>query len=146
MLTALLASAALLMSACAAQPGGADAGSVSTTASSLKADTASALNAAAPSAASGLRPKKPEDINLAELYGARPEKVLEWFGTPGLVIKDGPSQAMVYDTGECILDISLTEDTTALDYYRVNHIAARSKDGKGMDLDDCVQHYYAKRQ
>lgn len=77
---------------------------------------------------------------IPDLYQLTAADVQLELGVPTLVRRDGAVQIMLYESGFCVLDLTLTE-TAPGEYYRVQHVAARSPTGAVVDFDACVANF-----
>lgn len=77
-------------------------------------------------------------VDLGRIEGATPADVQNYLGAPSLVRRDGPVQAMIFETSSCVFEVIFYEPSNG-DHFRAEHIDARSRSGNPADVEACVR-------
>lgn len=85
-------------------------------------------------------PATPTPREVPDLMTLTAADVQYELGAPSLVRRDGPVQTMLYESGFCVLDVTLMEGSPD-EYFRVQHIVARAASGSDVDFEACVANF-----
>ena len=87
-------------------------------------------------------PPEPEPLVVAldQLRGTTPAEVIAYMGEPTLLRQDDNVQTMIFETGQCVVEIVFYEPEDG-SHFTAEWLNARLRDGRSTDVEACTREW-----
>lgn len=87
-------------------------------------------------------PPEPEPlvVELSRLQGTTPAEVIAYMGEPTLLRQDDNVQTMIFETGQCVVEVIFYEPADG-DHFKADWLNARMHDGRSADVETCTREW-----
>ena len=87
-------------------------------------------------------PPEPEPltVDLNRLRGTTPAEVVAYMGEPTLLRQDDNVQTMIFETGQCVVEVIFYEPADG-SHFKADWLNARLRDGRSIGVEACTREW-----